>query len=166
MATALWAHLHHDRRRLGFVVVLAFLAGVLFFWRSQVYVGSIHISLVTGLVYAVVVGIAAIIICLSMPRLRFMMEAMAMSRLSLAATVMVIPEFGTRLLTQPFLMALILVAGGACLSRLIHGRIDRGPKKLLAFGPANRQSVIALGTPIQRGFVAWVDGSDGLRATA
>lgn len=166
MSTALRAHLHQERRRLGFVIVLAYLAGVLFFWRSQVYVGGVHISLLTGLIYAIIVGLAAILICLVLPRLRFMMEAMAMSRLSVALSVMAAPELGVRLLSEPFLMALILVTWGACLSRLIHGRIDRGPKKFLAFGPRNRQNVVALGTPFQRGFVAWVDGSDKLPAAA
>lgn len=166
MSSALTAHLHRDRRRLAFVVALAYVAGVLFFWNSQVYWGGVHISLVTGLVYAVIVGIAAVIICLALPRLRFMMEAMAMSRLSLAFTVMMVPELGRIVLTQPFVMALILVAGGACLSRVVHGRMDRGPKKFLAFGPHHRQSVTALGTPFQRGFVAWVDGAVPVRATA
>lgn len=166
MSSALKANLHRDRRRLGFVIVLAFIAGVLFFCRSQTYVGPVHISLVTGLIYAVIVGIAAILVCLLMPRLRFMMEAMAMSRLTLALTVMMVPELGKLVLTQPFLMALILVAGGACLSRLLHGRIDRGPRKLFAFGPHHRQAVQALGTPFQRGFVAWVDGAVPIRAAA
>ena len=166
MSFALTEHLHRDRRRLGFVIALAYLAGVLFFWRSQLYVGQVHISLVTGLVYAVIVGIAAIIICLAMPRLRFMMEAMAMSRLTLAATVTLVPDFGRIVLTQPFLMALILVIGGACLSRVIHGKIDKGPKKLFAFGPRHRQAVIALGSPLQRGFVAWVEGAVPVRAAA
>ncbi|MEL7151720.1 MAG: hypothetical protein AAGK71_13355 [Pseudomonadota bacterium] len=166
MSSALKANLHQDRRRLSFVIALAYLAGVLFFWRSHVYLGHVHISLVTGLIYAVIVGIAAVTVCLCLPRLRFMMEAMAMSRLTLAVTVMMVPDLGKIVLSQPFLMALILVAGGACLSRLLHGRIDRGPKTFLAFGPHHRQSVTALGTPFQRGFVAWVDGTGPMRIAA
>ncbi|MGR3511827.1 MAG: hypothetical protein ACU0GG_03615 [Paracoccaceae bacterium] len=166
MSSALKAHLHRDRRRLAFVIVLAFVAGMLFFWRSPVYVGPFHVSLVTGAIYAGIVGAAALFICIALPRLRFMLEAMAMSRLTLALVVLMVPELGKIVLTQPFLMATVLVAGGACLSRVLHGRIDRGPKTFLAFGPQHRQSVTALGSPFQRGFVAWVDGAVPLRAAA
>ena len=159
MTSAFLACLYNERRRLALVTTLAFAAGMLFYWPSKVYIGDLHISLITGAVYAGIVGLAALLICAVFPRLRFMMEAVAISRLILALVALAIPGIGPALLTNPLLMALVVVSGGACVSRLLHGRIQRHPLPRFAFGPATRKSVVAVGTEWQRRFVLWVDGA-------
>lgn len=159
MSIAFQACLYRERRRLTLVTTLAFLAGVLFYWPSQLYLAGLHISLVTGTVYAAVVGIAAIVICCALPRLRFMMEAVAISRLILALAVATNPGLGGALLGNPFLMALVVVTGGACISRVLHGRLHRPPLPRFSFGPATRHAVVAQGTAWQCRFVSWVDGA-------
>lgn len=158
MSFALWACLFRERRRLGLVTLLAFLAGVLFYWPSSLYLGPFHISVITGAVYAMVVALAAATVCLFLPRLRFMMEAVAVSRLLLALSVAVNPQIGPLLLTNPLLMAAVVVAGGACVSRVMHGRIERGAQRRFAFGPATRRAVVAHGAPWQCRFVDWIEG--------
>lgn len=159
MSFAFWAHLQRERRRLAFVTTLAFLAGVLFFWPSNAYLGPVHISIVTGAVYAAVVGCAAALVCVALPRLRFMIEAVAISRLILALAVLSMPDAAQLLLHNPILMALVVVTGGACVSRVLHGTLDRGDVQRFAFGPSSRQSVIAQGRGWQRRFVSWVEGA-------
>ena len=159
MSFACLAALYRERRRIGLVTLLAFVAGVLFFLPSGLYVGPVHISLVTGAVYAAVVGIAAILICIFLPRMRFMIEAVAISRLAIAVSVALVPNIGPALHGSPLFMAFIVVLGGVLVSRLIHGPIDRGPKQRFAVGPRTYRAVAANGTRWQRGFVAWVEGS-------
>ncbi|MEM6386322.1 MAG: hypothetical protein AAF718_08825 [Pseudomonadota bacterium] len=158
MSKAILAHLHRERRRLGFVTSLAFLAGIIFFLPSATYVGSVHISLITGTVYAAVVFVAAAIVCLLLPRLRFMIEAVAVSRLLLACAVLAAPETAKLLLQNPLLMAGVVVLGGALVSRLMHGRLRRMPWHGIALGPASRNTVMPSGTGWQHKFVTWVDG--------
>jgi hypothetical protein len=166
MHFSLWTCLLRERRRLGLVTFLAFLAGVLFYWPSGLYVGPFHISLVTGTVYALVVGLAAASICLFLPRLRFMIEAVAVSRLLLALSVAVNPQIGPLLLTNPLMMAAVVVAGGACVSRVMHGRIERGAQRRFAVGPTARLAVVAHGAPWQRRFVDWIEGPSVQAAAA
>lgn len=159
MSLSFRTSLYRERRRLALVTTLAFVAGVLFYWPSKVYLAGLHISVITGTVYAGVVGVAALLICIIFPRLRFMMEAVAISRLILAFAILAMPELGPAVLTNPLLMALIVVSGGACISRLLHGRILRHPLPRFSFGPTTRKSVVAVGTDWQRSFVSWVDGA-------
>lgn len=166
MSSAFLACLYQERRRLGLVTALAFVAGVLFYWPSQTYLGAVHISLVTGVVYAAVVGVAAAIVCVLLPRLRFMIEAVAVSRLVLSCCVVVTPEIGPLLLANPFLMALVVVLGGALISRVMHGRIVREPRPAFAFGPSARRDVVVLGALWQRGFVDWIDATPSHRFAA
>ncbi len=166
MSFAFRACLSRERRRLSLVTALAFLAGVLFYLPSPVYLGALHISLVTGTVYAVVVGFAAAIVCLLLPRLRFMIEAVAVSRLLISLCVLAIPELGPFLLANPVLMAGVVVAGGACVSRVMHGRIERGMQARFAFGPTSHRAVVSRGTPWQTRFVDWIDGAALQRSAA
>lgn len=164
MSSAFVACLYQERRRLALVTSLAYLAGVLFYWPSHVYLAGFHISMITGTVYATVVGVAALLICALLPRLRFMMEAVAIARLILALFVVAMPELGPMVLSNPFLMALIVVLGGAGVSRLLHGRLLRHPLPRFAFGPKTRKSVVAVGTDWQCRFVSWVDGAAPMSA--
>ncbi len=148
------------------MATLAFVAGVLFYWNSAVYLAGVHISLITGTVYAGIVGIAAVIVCAVLPSMRFMMESVAFSRLALALFFLAEPEIGIRLLSNPLLLAIVVVTGGACISRLIHGRIEREPSRLLQFPALTRSAVVAHGNDWQRQFVGWIDGTAPVRVPA
>lgn len=166
MSSAILACLYRERRRIALVTTLAFMAGVLFYWPSQTYLGAVHISLVTGLVYAGVVGVAAAIVCVVLPRLRFMIEAVAVSRLVLSCCVVVTPEIGPLLLANPVIMASVVVLGGAGISRVMHGQIVREPRPGFAFGPSARRDAVVLGALWQRGFVDWIDATPSRRLAA
>ncbi|MEM7753433.1 MAG: hypothetical protein AAF230_08475 [Pseudomonadota bacterium] len=163
MSFAFWACLYQERRRLALVTALAFVAGVLFYLPSQSYVGRVHISLLTGTVYAAVVGLASAIVCVLLPRLRFMIEAVAVSRLILACCVVVTPEIGPLLLGNPLVMATVVVLGGAGISRLMHGQLVRGSRPAFAFGPSGRRDVVVRGGLWQRSFVDWIEAAPSHR---
>ncbi len=166
MSTGLGALLYRERRRLTLVAGLAYLAGLLLYLPSQAYIGSVHISLVTGAVYACVVGVAAIVICAMLPSMRFMMEAVAISRLLLALLILGEPQLRALLLGNPLIMALVLVTGGVLISRLIHGRIERQPHRRFQLRTPWQSAVIRQGTDWQRSFVGWVEGTAPVRIQA
>ena len=111
MVFLLWQHLYRERRRLTFVSAMAFVAGVLMYLPAPAYLGGVHISVITGLIYAVIVGAAALIVCMALPRMRFMIEAVAISRLFLSIFVLAVPQVGFQILASPLLTAFIVVAG-------------------------------------------------------
>lgn len=166
MSTGLRALLYRERRRLTLVALLAYVAGFLLFLPSQAYIGNVHISLVTGAVYAGVVGMAAIVICAILPSMRFMMEAVAISRLLLALLILGEPQLRALLLGNPLIMALVLVTGGILVSRLIHGQIERQPRRLFQLRTPWQSAVIRHGTDWQKSFVGWVEGHAPIRVQA
>ena len=166
MSSALWALLYRERRRLALVSCLAFAAGGLFYWPTHIYLGSVHISLVTGAIYAGVVGLAALMVCAFLPSMRFMIEAVAFARLALAFFVLAFPQIGFQILTSPLLTALIVVGGGAVVSRVIHGKIVRETKGFWKISRTPRSAVFAEGGRLQKRFVAWVEDSVQTPATA
>ena len=164
MTNILWQKIHQERRRLAFVTVMAFLAGYLFYLRADFYIEGVHIALITGLIYATVVGISALFVCLVLPSLRFMIEAVAVSRLMLSFFVLAAPEIGYKILASPMMTAFLVVLGGALISRVLHGR------SLRARAPGWRGHVMPstsifrrapasfVGKSWQNRFVSWVDG--------
>ena len=121
MAFGLGARIYCERRRLAFVTSLAFLAGVIFYLRADHQVMGVHVSLVTGAVYAGIIGPTALFFCVVLPSIRFMIEAIAISRLGLSVFVFSLPEWGYKLLSSPMLTAAVIVLGGIAVSRLLHG---------------------------------------------
>lgn len=158
MIISLRALLYRERRRLVLVASLAYLAGVLLYLPSPAYIGAVHISFVTGAVYAAVVGGAAILICALLPSMRFMMEAVAISRLLLALVILGEPALRAFFLGNPLIMAFVLVVGGVCISRGIHGRIEKPSKRLFQMRTPWQQAIVRQGTDWQRKFVGWVEG--------
>lgn len=151
-----------ERRRLFFVTVLAFLAGCLFYARLASSLNAPQIALFTGFVYAVVIAPVTLVICAFAPGFRFMIEAIALSRLIVALVAFLAPEVGHVLITTPMLTAILVVSGGGLLSPLVHGRIVRdksrawheryGIRAALA-----RHPVKVDGTLRQHRFTGWID---------
>lgn len=157
-----------ERRRLMFVAVLAFLAGFYFYARSDAMVLGLPASLVIGAVYAAVIVPVSLFVCIFLPSIRFLIEAVAITRLLLAMLVYTYPVLGDVLLVNPMLTAMIVVSSGAILSRtFLHGRIQRPhaegwwPRVKLFFTrvPAH----IEAPTPLQHRFTAWVDATQPVR---
>lgn len=159
-----WASqtIYRNRKRLVFVTALAFLAGVIFYLRATATIGGVPIPLVIGAIYAGTVLVASIVVVLFLPRLRFMIEAVAVSRLILALFVFAAPGPGYAILASPALTALIVVTGGVGISRIMHGRILREqatgwrdrlvPTSLFDGGPARLRA-----KPFQHRLVHWID---------
>ena len=75
MFARLWQIAVLERRRLLFVTALAFCAGALFYSHIPAGPANLPVPLITGAAYAVVVGPAALLTCVFLPAVRFMIEA-------------------------------------------------------------------------------------------
>jgi len=169
MLSAFFSKVFQERRRLTFVSTMAFLAGFLFYLNADLYIHGVHVAFVTGAIYAAVVGAAAMLICLFLPSMRFMIEAVAVSRFGLSLFVLAFPQIGFQILASPLLTAFLVVTGGALISRLIHGRIQQqkrpGWGRLLPAGSMFERAPQQLqARNWQFRFVAWMDDAVPVRA--
>lgn len=112
------AILRLERRRLLLVTLLAFAAGVLLYARLPAESAlGLPVPLLTGLIYAAIVGPAAVATMLIMPTLRFLMEGAAISRFVVSLAAFGLPDMAYVLVTTPLLMATVTVSGGMVVSR-------------------------------------------------
>ena len=160
MLLGLVSRVYRDRRRLIFVASLAFLAGFFMYLRADLYLGGWHIAWVTGAIYACVVGLVALCVCLFLPRMRFMIEAVAISRLCLSLAVLAWPGMGALLLSDPFITASVIVLGGILVSRCLHGRIVRVRTASILM----REPARLIAGPLQMRFTGWIDNAVPVRA--
>lgn len=169
MVHRLAGRIYRERRRLVLVTSLAFLAGYIFYMRAHAEIWGLPIPVVTGAIYAGVVGPTALFFCLVMPSVRFMIEAIAFSRLLFSLFVFSAPEIGYRILASPLLTAAVVVFGGIAISRVIHGRIQRTravgwreklrPTRFLTRRPAQLRA-----RAWQHRFVSWIDDTQPVTA--
>ncbi len=169
MLLGLGSRVYRDRRRLIFVIAMAFLTGFIMYLRADIHVYGVHVAWVTGAIYASVVGLCAIFISLFLPSIRFMMEAVAISRLGLSFVVFFAPGLGFPILASPTATALVVVCGGLIISRLLHGRIRKPKPTRLRdrFIPQNgfqRLPARIQAGPWQTRFVGWIDNTPPLAA--
>lgn len=169
----MWAGLRQavnlERRRLYFVTLMAFVAGILFYARLDMVLFGLPAPFVIGLFYAFIIGFAALVVCILAPSFRFMLEAIAISRLAIAGLAYSVPALGDTILASPILNAVIVVGFGVAVSRLIHGRIIRSAQvdlraRLLAYAKEGRGKVRVAGTNWQRNYVAWMDDAVAVAA--
>ena len=156
--------LYLERRRLGFVAVLAFLAGAVGYLHFPHSLFGIPAPLFIGLLYMGIITPFALLVCLFLPRLRFMVEAVAVSRLLFSVFVFVLPEIGYKLMAIPSLNAVIVVTGGVLLSRVMHGRIlcqkaQTWWDRIVPSDVFVRVPVHVSGNDRQVRFTNWVDGA-------
>ena len=170
MASGAKPVIYTERKRLTFVTTMAFLAGVVFYLRADVYIGGVHLSLITGVLYAWIIGACALVICIALPSMRFMIEAVAVSRLILSCFVFFIPSVGYLVLANPMITALVTVLGGMAVSRVMHGRIhkDAGTSKRRMWSTPlfQRLPVVIQATPLQQRFVDWMEDAEPVRIPA
>lgn len=169
----MWAGLrqaiHLERRRLYFVTLFAFAAGVLFYGRIDMVLFGLPAPFIIGLLYAFFIGFAALIVCILAPSFRFMLEAIAISRLAIAGLAYSVPALGETILASPILNAVIVVGFGVAVSRVMHGRIVRSARvglksRLLTYAAEGRGKVRVAGTVWQRNYVAWMDDAVAVAA--
>ena len=168
MLLGLFFRVYRDRRRLAFVALAAFFAGFIMYLRADLYVGSVHVAWVTGAIYAMVVGFCALLVCLFLPSMRFMIEAVAVSRLFLSGFIFCWPDVGQRILADPMVTAGVIVLGGIVLSRFMHGRILRARAETLRDWIVPRQTfqrapARVIAGPMQFRFVSWIDNAEPVR---
>ena len=171
MASALVQLMFQERRRLLFVSVLAFLAGVLFYARLADQLGAPLIAIITGLLYAGVIAPVTLIVCAIAPGFRFMIESIAVSRLLLALLCFMVPDLGTVIIQNPLITALLVVSGGGVLSPLLHGRIEkaasRGWRDRYGLRAALARAPVRLdGTARQHRFTGWLEDTAPIRVQA
>ena len=168
MANGLKSLIYRERKRLTFVTALAFLAGVVLYLRSDItHVGSVPVPLLTGIIYAAIIGPTALFFCLFLPSIRFMIEAIAVSRLVFAFFVFFVPEVGYQVLASPFATATVVVVGGFFVSRMIHGRLLKAKTTNLAawfVRARNRTPARLRGNNLQHRFVGWIDDTQPIAA--
>ena len=162
MAFGLWQRIYRERRRLAFVTTLAFLAGVIFYLRVDHQVMGVHVSLVTGAIYAGVIAPIALFCCLVLPSIRFFIEAVAISRLALSVFVFSAPDIGYKVLSSPMLTAALIVLGAAGISRVLHGKIHKAKirgwrEKLHLWRQFSRTPARIRATEWQQRYVGWID---------
>lgn len=156
-------HLRLERRRIAVVTALAFAAGALLYTNIPAYSADIPLPLITGALYAGIVGPVAFLTCIFLPAFRFMLESIALSRLIVAIAAAQFPELAVALISNPLLMALLVVSGGAILSRALHGQFARAKaaRKLAGLLPETlfqrQQPVLVAPKPWQMQFVGWID---------
>lgn len=152
--------IHQERRRLLFVVILSYVAGLLAYIHIPLFISGWPIAIFFASLQATLVGVFALCVCILTPSMRFMIEAFAVSRLAVAGFVFTFPEVGSPVLANPGLAASLVVLGGYGASRLIHGRFQK-PRlssvrsKLLSVFKRTPAQLQAL--PWQQRFVHWVD---------
>lgn len=169
MAFSLKRRLYRERKRLTFVTTLAFLAGVIFYLHAEFPIAGIPFPLITGTIYAVIIGATAAFFCVVMPSIRFMIEAMAISRLMFAVFVFSFPEIGYPILFSPFAAATVVVLGGFVVSRVVHGRITKKKARTLAdhFSLSRytrREPALLNARAWQHSFVRWIDDTSPVPA--
>ncbi len=160
--------IYRERRRLAFVTILAFIGGYLFYARLDIQVFGLPAAVVTGLIYAAVIAPVALLVCLFLPSLRFMIEAVAVSRLCVACIVYSFPEVGAVILASPILTAVIVVGFAVAISRAMHGRVVRQALpglriRIAQFREAYRVPARVIAGPWQQRFVGWVDDAVPVR---
>lgn len=162
MTYGLWQRIYRERRRLAFVTTLAFLAGAIFYLRVDHQVMGVHVSIVTGAIYASIIGPTALFFCLVLPSIRFFIEAVAISRLALSVFVFGAPEIGYQVLSSPMLTAALIVLGAAGVSRVLHGKIHKAKirswrEKLHRWRQFSRTPARIRATEWQQRYVGWID---------
>lgn len=145
-----------------FVTFLAFLAGAIFYLRANHHVMGVHVSIVTGAIYAAVIAPTTLFFCLVLPSVRFMIEAIAVSRLIFSLFVFSLPDLGYKILASPVLTATIVVVGGIAVSRILHGRIRKSRSRDWREKFSPRRMVTRMPARIdarhwQHRFVGWID---------
>jgi len=117
--------LAQNRRRIAFAAMLAYPAGYLLYAHFQATALGLPVPVFAGLFYAAFVAIAACLICVFLPGLRFAIETVALSRFALASLAASAPELAKLLIGSPFVNATLVILGAALVHQIFYGSLAR-----------------------------------------
>lgn len=109
------AHCHMQSRRLCFCGVLAFLSGMLLYGHLGGALYGVPVPVAVGILYCVSVMIAALLTTFFLPNVRRLVDAVAVTRLSLALIAAAMPGLGRALSEAPEISGTIVIGSAALL---------------------------------------------------
>lgn len=127
-------HCRSQLRRLCFAGASAVLAALAVYGHLEGSVGALPAPLAVALFYGTAVVLSGLVTTYFLPRIRRLIEAVAVTRLVTAACVLVVPELGPQLASAPFANATLTVGGAILLlaaAPVLH-RLCEGPRTPLA----------------------------------
>lgn len=139
-------HARSQLRRLGFAGACAMLAALVLYRHLDGYVGILPTPLAVAFFYSGVVILAGFVTTYYLPRIRRLIEAVAVSRLSLAAGALAVPELGPQLSVAPLTNATLVVGGAIVMLALapaVHAlcQAPHAPRPLRAVSDAAHRGV-------------------------
>lgn len=143
-------HVYFERRRLTVAGLLAFVAGYALYAHIPAVVHGMPLPVFTGLIYAVVVVLAAAATAYLMPKLRRLIDAVALTRLAFA--VWVVLAHGQAVAASPTATAAIVVGSAIALLHLATW-LDK-----LSRQPAAMVWIATTGAEL-RSLAAWLDNA-------
>lgn len=143
-------HVYFERRRLTVAGLLAFVAGYGLYSHIPAVVLGLPLPVFTGLIYAVVVVLAASVTAYLIPNLRRLIDAVALTRLAFAAWVVL--AHGQAVAASPMATAAIVVGSAIALLRIATWLDNRGRQ------PA-AQAWLATACAEVRACAAWLDNA-------
>ena len=120
MARKLQQITRQDWPRIGFVITLAFFAGAIFYLRHEGAGVAVPLPLITGALYALIIAPFTVAVFAFLPSLKKMVECLALSRLSLSLLVFAFPKPGAFVLSNPLILAFLVVTGGVLINRMLR----------------------------------------------
>ncbi|MES0826621.1 hypothetical protein [Ruegeria sp. SCP11] len=152
---SIFRHVYLERRRLAFIGVLSFVAGVALYSHMGITPGGIPVPIIIGLIYMAAVMGAAALTTYFLPRLRRITDAVAVTRLGFA--VWVASTHSYELASSPLVSATIVVGSAILLLEIspklpAFARVFSIPEERLDF------------TQITQDFLNWLDNAAGYHA--
>ena len=96
---------------------MAFYSGMTLYSSVHIELFGLPAPLVLGAVYAILIAVGTLAVCVLTPKLKRLIEPLAFSRLFVGVFVLIHPDLGKLLLANPILMSSLVIAGGLFLSR-------------------------------------------------
>lgn len=112
----IFRHIHLERRRLFIAGYMAYCAGFVLHAHLNMLVFGVPFPVFTGFVYLSAVVLAGAVTTYFLPKIRWLIDCIAVSRLGFAFCIVAIQ--GQELAASPILSASIVVGGAICLHRI------------------------------------------------
>ncbi len=152
---SIFRHVYLERRRLTFIGVLSFVAGVALYSHMGVTPGGIPVPIIIGLIYMAAVMGAAALTTYFLPRLRRITDAVALTRLGFALWVASTHSY--ELASSPLVSATIVV-GSAIILLEVSAKLPAIARFLSV--PEGRLGI----TQNTLDFLGWLDNAAGYHA--
>ncbi len=118
-------HCYGERRRIAFASVMAFVAGVTLYSHLSISIFGVPFPIFAGTLYLVVVGLAAALTTFLFPKIRRLVDGIAVARVTLAFLTVATQNYV--LVEEPLASALIVVSSAVFI--LAAGKYIAGAAK-------------------------------------